>query len=235
MPIIISDKDLSKVIDKNMSHDDNITIYIYIEIDKLLKLIPSHYNKMILTFHNKLLFNKLMTNNNLQNHVPELISQFPPTHYPCLVKPIIGLAGRNTYIVNNIDEWKTIKPDTKFNLIQKYIFSNILYACHLLCKNGDIILAKVYYEPKDTNSYVHCGPLNNPKSRNINDDELILFSKIIKLNNYHCMCCIDYVYEEDTNVIKIFEINPRTGGSLLASKNDFDLFINTIVDKKIFY
>jgi len=160
----------------------------------------------------------------------------PPKKFPCIAKPKIGFAGKNVLTFSNLSQWhqKTNNINKNEYIVQKYITSNKIYAGHILCNCGKIEIVKIYYEQKPTTIYIHKGALTKYKSRNITQYELDVFSKVLQLNNYHGMCCIDYTYDE-YNTIKIFEINPRFGGSLINNVNDFLHFLEEMINKQIIY
>lgn len=220
---------------KEFSEDTckNKTLHIFMQVEKLLEHIPIKYHSTISTLHNKQLFNEFMIKNNLEQHIPQILS-FPPKEFPCIIKPIISLGGDNTYIIKNINDYHKYKHTPKKYIIQKYIISNNIYTCHILSNNGIFRLGKVYHKTKPEKYYIQRGPMQNYISRNLNDNELLLFSKILEISNYHGICCIDYDYDEN-NIIKIFEMNPRIGGSLIHNNHDVLEFFKIMLDEEILY
>lgn len=222
---------------------EDLTFHIFLSIPKLLNLIPSKYHYMINTLNNKFLFNKFMIDKGLKQYIPDevpysknlnLMSQY----LPFIVKPHIGQAAINTTVFKSMEDlnmyFKYYGSD-RF-LLQKYINSNKIYICHALCKNGKLIYGKVYETKKYHKYYILNGAIKNYESRELNDREFILFSKVLELSNYHGLCCIDYDYDCDcNNEIKIFEINPRVGGSLIQNKNDFLIFFKYMIENQIIF
>ena len=128
------------------------------------------------------------------------------------------------------------KDKINFNnvILQEYINSEYLYVAHILCNNGVIVMSKIYYKQNPEKYYISKGSIIDYNTRDINCDEYDIFSKILKLNNYHGVCCIDYTIDSN-NKIKIFEINPRFGGSLIENEKDLNLFILTMIEHNITY
>lgn len=219
-----------KLINGLNNQNVNMNIHIFIKIRKLLRYIPEKYKQMIVTFHNKHTFHKFMIKNNLANNVPKKLSK---PEFPCIIKPYIGMSGSNTIICSNQNEWNNVQFNMKTHMLQKYIMSNYIYTCHVICNHGIILMAKVYWSLKPTPMFIQKGSMVNYQSREINNNEKQLFSKIIELNKYHGVCCVDYDYENET--IKIFEINPRFGGSLINNQNDFLLFVECMIVNNVVY
>ena len=217
----------------NINVNINVNIHIFLSVSELKKIIPIKYHQMIDTFDNKKLFNEFMIKNNLENNIPKILVE--PNEYPFIVKPKIGLSGNNIKIFAKYSQWKSFKEqyDNENYIIQKYVDSENLYVCHILSDHGNILMSKVYEGKKPYKYFYLTGALTDYTSRNMNSTELLLFSKIIKQTLYHGLCCIDYDYDDD--IIKIFEINPRAGGSLIENKKDFEEFLDIMINKSIEY
>ncbi len=237
---IITDRNDAILFDNkilNQYKDTNLNLHIFISVKKLLLNVPIKYHSMISTFHNKKYFCRFMINNNLEKYIPQLLpfpqSDIPYNEFPVIIKPELSISGSNTHIIKNFDDWNKLKIKRKLYIVQKYIFSDNIYVCHILSNNGKILIGKVYQTIKPDKYYIQCSPIKNYISRDLNDSELSIFSIILKLSNYHGFCSIDYDYEND--IIKIFEINPRIGGSLIYNINDFLLFLKLAIDNNVSY
>jgi glutathione synthase/RimK-type ligase-like ATP-grasp enzyme len=186
---------------------------------------------MIDNFNNKNIFYNFMIINNFEKYIPKKVFNI----YPSIAKPFIGMSGKNIYILKNEEDYNIYKNRiTNKYIIQEYIQSFISNRVHLLFKDGEYIHGIVYEIHHLYEYYIDNGRLNNYIRRELTEEEKNVFSQICKKNNYHGLCCIDYTYDINNN-IKIFEINPRLGGSLVTKKNDFKLFITKIIEHNIIY
>lgn len=235
---IISNKqlDIFEYVKKKYSYiEDEIIIYVYTQTWKLLEVIPHKYRQVIELFNNKIEFEKFMIVNKLDEYIPTHYTS-KNIKYPCIIKPSIGTSGHNVYIIKNKNDINQIKIKnvilSNSYVIQEYIESNYFYVCHLLCNNGEIIIGKTYISQKHKSFEILNGVVKNYTSRDVTHEEKHVFEEILKNVNYCGMCCIDYDYNY-CNKIKIFEINPRFGGSLISNNDDLLLFLETIIINKI--
>jgi predicted ATP-grasp superfamily ATP-dependent carboligase len=53
--------------------------------------------------------------------------------------------------------------------------------------------------------------------------------------NYYGICCIDFIYDVNTKNLKIMEINPRFGGSLVDNQDDFLNYLKCIKKNNIYF
>ena len=236
--VIITDRDDGILFNESKVSEaitKNILVYVYSSLENLMRRISEQYHDMLMTFHDKIKFNQFMVDNGLEINIPTLLPK-PPNYFPCIVKPSINSSGNDMFIIKDYSDWNTLghKFNSNHYFIQKYIISNTIYTSHLLSKNGEYLIGSTYKSVKPTKFYIQRASIKNYTRRNLNDTEIELFSKILKLNNYHGVCCVNYDYDEN-NVIKIFEINPRFGGSLINNESDFLLFLKTINDNDIMY
>lgn len=210
------------------------SLRITLNINKLLTIIPKKYHIMINTFNSKKLFVEHMINNNISEYIPKTYFS-DPICYPCIIKPIIGIGGISTIIFKNNTEYSnsTIKYNSSF-IIQDYVESDNTNVAHILCNHGQIVKSIIYFAQTPEKYYVKKGKINNYKKRLLNDVEKNIFGKILFPVSYHGMCDIDYVYDKNGS-LKIFEINPRMGGSLFYDNVDFHDFVKCIEDNNIFY
>ena len=168
--------------------------------------------KIIELFHNKSKFVDYMLLNFIEN--------IPKTYvlnnkvidenfdYPLIYKPQYSTNGRNMIIIKNIEDYNNIKEK---HIIQKFIEDEYEYSMYLICENGKILnhltirnkFNKYFIKTHNFTTY------EIVKNLNIN-----VIVQIIKDVNYNGGACVDFKVEN--NDIKIFEINPRFGGSLFT-------------------
>lgn len=209
-------------------------IYLLLDINKLLNYIPNEYHQMLKIFDSKKLFAEYMIQNRLSDCIPK--TQFSsPSKYPCIMKPIHGSSGNNTHIFRTVKDYEKskVKYDEKY-IIQDYIFAPYANVAHILCDRGNIILNIVYTAPQPNTYYIKKGRIRDYKKRELTQKEYSIFQRTLGSINYHGICSIDYVYDRYNN-LKIFEINPRMGGSLFLDNNDFLFFITQMEKNRIYY
>jgi carbamoylphosphate synthase large subunit len=147
--------------------------------------------------------------------------------YPCLMKPKDGYGGGKIKILKNQEMYDEIRDSNNY-IFQEIIYYKYTSVAHILCKNGKIIEHIVYTILTPYHGYVKRGSIVNYTSRYFNDVELDLFKKILEKIEYTGLCCGDFSHDDNNN-IKIFEINPRIGGSLVRNVDDFCKFMNMSV------
>jgi hypothetical protein len=197
------------------------------DIDEIIKRIDNRYKIGIETFNNKKLFYEYAVSKGLTEYVPETYFE-PPKIFPAIMKPIIGIGGRGIRVFRNRPDYvnSPVKYDQRY-LVQKFINNNQQNRAHLLVKNGKIVKGLVYSEQ----ATIRYGPVQNYVTRQLTQDELDVFGRFVEI--YRGPCCVDYTYLNKT--IKIFEINPRFGESLVSNRTDFLDFIDTIIATDLFY
>ena len=208
--------------------------YMTLHIPKLLSSIPVFYHDSIKTFDSKKLFVEYIIKYDMSQYIP-MTYYSDPLKFPWIIKPIYGIGGDNTIIFTTDDEYNLspIKYNNNF-LIQDYILSTQQNVAHVLCNRGKIVHSIVYIESIQEKYYIKRGRVKNYSKRFLTENELTIFCKIMNSTCYHGICSIDYVYDQN-NELKIFEINPRMGGSLFFDKTDFTIFIKCIDKYSIIY
>ena len=114
--------------------------------------------------------------------------------------------------------------------VQEYIHGDKEYVAHIVVEYGDIKECIIYCYDMKLDVYIK-------KSRSktiptlVTEEHLRVFSLFLK--DYKGVCCFDFKIIPDGNVgndlpigqIKVLEINPRMGGSLMYPENKNDLLI----------
>lgn len=201
IPLSNKDYDLIKNVEL-----DNITVDILYPNKEIFELL-----------NNKLSFTKFMLEN-FSDMIPKVyyLENFmlSDIEFPVISKLIYSTNGFNMKIYSNSNEFNKCK---KKIIVQKLIEHEYEYSAYILCDKGKIINSKIirYKYPKFS-----IKNRNFPKNfETVYDFDNGLFEKIISKLNYSGGMCIDFKFDESTNNIYIFEINPQFGGS--AFTNDF--------------
>lgn len=159
---------------------------------------------------NKLLFNETLIEKGFGDLIPKIGNDLP---FPFLVKKKVAFAGDDTYIVED--------EATKNRLA--HLINNGDYFCqeiavganecatHILFKDGQIVdsltVEYTFYNDRPINGKAAFICSNIAQCQHLE-----LFTDILKSIDYEGICCFDYKVVNGKP--KIFEINPRFGGSL---------------------
>ncbi|MBE9586481.1 ATP-grasp domain-containing protein [Mucilaginibacter sp. JRF] len=137
----------------------------------------------------------------------------PHCNYPYILKKNAGDYSRNTFIITNADDEKAYEQelqDPDF-FTQELIFGKKEYASHIVFRNGKIVAnVTVCYRFPEA-AYLQGKATFNTRNRVMNKHQEA-FTQVLNAIGFEGLCCIDY--KEVDGKPKIFEINPRFGGSL---------------------
>ena len=160
--------------------------------------------------NNKLEFNNILKANGLSDFIPKIGKEIK---YPYILKKETGEYGATTFVINNAeDESKHSEMLVDgLHFKQELIQGNKEYASHIVFKNGQIESHIRVCYTYDREHYVQ-GKLIYVSKAICKPKFDAEFTKVLKAINYEGLCCIDYKVKNDQP--KIFEINPRFGGSL---------------------
>jgi carbamoylphosphate synthase large subunit len=160
---------------------------------------------------NKSRFVDFMIDNKLQKYIPE---KYKSIQYPCILKKNRSIFGQDSYVIKQPSDIPRNIDIKKDYLIQEVIPGKCEYTTDILAKNGNIIMhTTLKYCYKDEVYIMGINLLSTGHLENMSADVYNVFEKIIKKLNYSGFCNIDYKITSD-GTPKIFEINPRCGGSL---------------------
>jgi len=200
--------------------------------------IYSKDNNIIDIFDNKKLFVDYIKQNNLIEYAPTIYDTYWD-EYRWNYHEVIVKEPNNKYGYGiSIQKLKDLNQDI-FNkcVVQEYIYSNQEYAGHLILKNGYIIHNKIYLKTINTtsdNKYIlgydckHSFELQNVDIGKKHLDEL---EKFFIPHKYSGPCCVDFKIVNGE--LKVFEINPRFGASLVGNLNDLAKSITVLIENNI--
>jgi glutathione synthase/RimK-type ligase-like ATP-grasp enzyme len=171
-------------------------------------------------FNNKVMFTKFMLDN-FPNNIPETyvldkkeILQPQDKTKIFVTKSDKSVSGSGVFLSHGYDS-----AITKKHVVQEYIDSEYEYSAYLLVIDGKIINYKVLRQK-------YKGPVI--KRKNFGEEceivesfDLELFNKILSKVNY--VGPVNFDFKIKDNVIKIFEANPRFGGSVVVKDFVYDL------------
>jgi carbamoylphosphate synthase large subunit len=198
--------------------DDYACLSKYLKFNNSKFIYPSKENVELT--NDKSLFNDFLLKNGFGNNLPEIY--FENVKFPYIYKKRIDIAGINSRIIYTKEEEDTFesKIDPTHYFKQEIIEGEDEYTAHVLSKAGKIHYfsnivfhfgARLYIKGNQTDCNSH--------SINLDNSVIPLFEKILTRINYTGICCFNY--KIDNNTVKIFEVNPRFGHSLIFDINNF--------------
>lgn len=193
------------------------------------------YNTIEL-LNNKCRFVKFMLDNKLDHLIPETYmihhnnTLYEPNkiiNYPVIYKFGITQGGYGSKVFHTNQELSKRINNSKYRdfIVQKYIEHPNEFSGHMFIKDGKIEHAIYYKVTNHDKYYIQNGKMQNYTREN---NFQYQFNEIFKLLNYTGIVCIDF--KIINNQIKIFEINPRFGGTLIHNTNDLNEMLNKIKD-----
>jgi carbamoylphosphate synthase large subunit len=184
-------------------------IFQKLDINNIKIVYPT--KETISLLHNKNHFTNFMLTKYI-GYIPDIYyldnKKLKDIEYPAIYKPTYSTNGKGMCIIYNDDDFLRLR---NHNNIQQFVANKYEYAALMLCIDGHIINYKILrhryrkYNIKKTNF--------PDISEHIEDFNITVFRDIIKELNYSGGVCIDFKFDEKTDKIYIFEINPRFGGS----------------------
>ena len=204
-----------------MSNIDNKLIKnINLEFDSNIKIIYPIKETLEL-LNNKNLFTEFMLKNYIE-YIPDIYylnnKKLKEIEYPAIYKPIYSTNGKKMVIIYNDKDFVCLK---NHNNIQKCIEEENEYGAYMLCIDGLIMNYKIIRSkyPK-----YNINKINFPNNyENVKNFDIKIFENIINKLNYSGGVCIDFKFNELTNKLNIFEINPRFGGSAFTCNFIYEL------------
>lgn len=185
-----------------------------------IKCIMPNIN-IINTFTNKIKFSQFINKNNLTNYAPVTYSNIMdiPKGKKIIVKPYNLNSGIGMYTTKNVNS----DVDMGEYVIQEYINSNVEYCLYCVAEKGKIKLAITYKYTYVTENHIkQCLDNDNVMEKVVLDRKYMSQLELFLLcSSYSGVCNIDFKICDD--IVKVFEINPRLGGSLMLECNKQDL------------
>lgn len=176
------------------------------------------------TLNNKSLFAQFMITNGLADSIPETYYYHTecstiPKKTKFIRKPDISFGGNQISILKHLP--RTIQHNC---IISRYIPHKEYYVGHYLVIGGKIAM-KTYFCTKKAKK-IQKGPIGDYTEVTLNHDEI--FDHIFSLLKYEGFACSDFTIINGK--IKIFEINPRIGGSLIRNRDVMQRFLDFLIN-----
>jgi predicted ATP-grasp superfamily ATP-dependent carboligase len=147
-------------------------------------------------------------NNNLTEYIPKSYSYNDYSGKLVIVKPPCGGSSIGMYLSNIND----LQPEIFKNyLVQEYIKEPIEFTGNLVIQDGHILYGFAYYRYYGDRNYI----------KHDSEDFTVQNTAPIPIK-YTGVCNVDFKLCGSEEKIKVFEINPRLGGSLFFDNHYHD-------------
>lgn len=199
------------------------------------KIICNDNENTINLLDDKYIFYNYMTKNNYIDYIPQNyitkyngnINNIKNIEFPCIYKLTKIYGSISSFVLKDSNDISRIKDSNDNYIIQEYIEYPGEYGGHFYVLNGKIIYYAYYYFSNDTKNYIRHGKMITYTK--INDNICLdIFSKIFCGLNYTGFACIDF--KLINGIPKIFEINPRFGGTIMSNEKDFQEIIFSCIE-----
>jgi len=200
-----------------------------------IKNVYGNSNETIQLFDNKKLFVNYAKDLGLSNLIPYVYDTYNDEYKNDNTKVIIKES------LNCYGKGIEIKPLSLLNqsiltnsVVQEYIYSNVEYDGEFVVEDGYIKGYKIYKKVMKQNNdvpYFHGGHISYDSYSldKIHLDKIYIdqLEKLLIPRKYTGFCCMDF--KIINNIVKVFEINPRIGGTIASRKWDFADLLNILL------
>lgn len=177
--------------------------------------------RVIALCHNKRLFSKELIRRGFGAYLPRNLETI---EFPCIMKRSEDCWGEHTFLIQCRDDIRHAEEKLGADdfIVQEYIHGNHEFASHILSNRGELIWISTNRYSHEKEYYrkgIHEAPI---LTELVETDPLALgvFKGLLKSFSYSGFCCFDYKITHDGE-LRIFEMNPRMGGSLAMHRELF--------------
>jgi len=165
--------------------------------------------------NDKLRFNNFLIKKGFKDNIPEILS--PGAGFPYILKKNLDEWGQNSYIVDTAEKENALvhlAMDSNY-FKQKYISGIDEHTTHFIFTNNKLQYHQTFKFTFPKTSFIkgmESPPFKTAVIVPVETAHADVFEKLLQVINYNGVGCFDYKIQND--VAKIFELNPRVGGSL---------------------
>ena len=188
---------------------------------KSLALVPSDH--ALMTLYDKARFAQHMRELGLGEFHPEVYRHTHALKFPVALKRTNLCAGNGIARVDNLAQFSALLAQPQFAgetvLATEWIEGSLEYVTHAVVLHGRIRWHQTFEYGLEPGQLVRRGSAGrHVRAMTIPVDALRVFEALFLPLNYSGICNIDFKLTTERR-LKIFEINPRLGGSLLRSEH----------------
>ena len=197
------------------------------------KVVCSDSYDLVQTFDDKVRFIHFMEEQDLMHLLPDVYvvshngqrTDYAEIQYPCIFKLAVtfGGTGSNVHLTASKPvELDKVARGTSY-IVQQYIPGNVEYGGHIYVEGGSIRKQLYYRGARDASVHVQRGRM--PKFDRFEElDEAAELESMFGAINYTGFACVDFKVSDQG--MKIFEVNPRLGGTLIHNEPDLLSFFD---------
>lgn len=180
--------------------------------------------ELVCLMADKLQLTENLIANGFAQYVPKIWTNPSDSAFPCILKRRDLNGGQGIRILRSVRDLQEALTEFEFqgtqHFFQELISANKEYVCHIVALKGEILFINYFEYIMPSPEMIRCGDspttiLNRGSDLNFN--VAAVFKDIIKHLQYSGPCNIDFKLINGHP--RIFEINPRLGGSLMVSDN----------------
>lgn len=200
------------------------TVLIPLMEQHALNCPPGYYTLMpsadnLLRFGVKNNFADYIQKIGLSHLCPDRYKSLDTICFPCVVKRVNMCAGIGVALVRSKSELARLAQEKLWHnqsvVIQEALLEGDEFVTHLVVKNGRILWHTSFAYKLQENEYIRSPSNVADVCRAFAEPHVLkAFETCLMPSNYSGPCNVDYKLS-DQGVLKILEINPRLGGSLL--------------------
>jgi predicted ATP-grasp superfamily ATP-dependent carboligase len=165
--------------------------------------------------NDKLKFNLHLTEIGFENNIPKILTA--PTQYPYILKKNFDEWGLNSHIIDGVEKENSLSdilnhPDY---FKQAYVIGKDEYATHFIFSENKLQYCQTFKFTFPKEIFIkgfESPPFKTAVIIPVESDFSDLFEKILQQIDFKGVGCFNFKIEN--NLPKIFELNPRVGGSL---------------------
>lgn len=178
---------------------------------------------------------------NLAHITPKTYKTIDLIKFPVILKRVDLNAGSGIAYIKSMSSLEQhLQNEHWFQkpvILQEFIDGEQEYTTHMICKEGEILWHTSFYFELTPHNYIRT-PMSIVHTERVEVGKNILLKlrECLKPLNFNGVCNIDYKFTHQGE-LKIFEINPRFGGTLMAKENQdllrqaIDFLIHAVLTK----
>lgn len=198
------------------------------------KLVCCDDFELVQTFDDKVRFIRYMDDYGLMDLVPEVYVvqhdgqriDYGEIRYPCIFKHAVTFGGTGSSVhldPSRPPDLDGVPSDTAY-IVQEFIPGNVEYGGHLYLENGAVVRSLYYRGTRDASIQIQRGHMAR-YDRLETIDEAADIENIFASVPFTGFACVDFKVVDGRP--KVFEINPRMGGTLIHNQSDLLSFFDT--------
>ncbi len=172
--------------------------------------------------NDKMRFNEFLIKNGFKNNIPEILPR--DAGFPYILKKNFDEWGLNSHIIDSAEKGSTLSHLTthKDYFKQEYISGADEHTTHFIFTGNKLQYYKTFKFTFPKSSFIkglESPPFKTAVIVPVETEHAYVFEKLLQTINYNGVGCFDYKIQN--GIAKIFELNPRVGGSLPLDLTNF--------------